>query len=320
MPGLDRGVLIPTTVSVVITVWNRYTFVDRAVRSALAQADDAVRVEVVVIDDGSSTPIHLDEAADPRVSLVREPVTTGVAAARNRGVTESTGEWVTFLDDDDVLLAGALRRLLEAARGGGRAVVVLLGSIQTQDEGGQVIEVRHAPSLPVGSDWRFEDLHGASHQVQNSMLVPRQLLVDVGGWDERIPSGWDHDDLFLRLNHAADIVGISAPTYGMTEHAGRTSRRHNHLWRAQGMMVTMAKHPQVFARHPAAHAHYLASMGFYFLQAGEWPAAATAAIAALRRDPWQRRLWFREAACLLGPTVYRGVRWLRGRAPAVGLT
>jgi hypothetical protein len=86
------------------------------------------------------------------------------------------------------------------------------------------------------------------------------------------------------------------------------------------MMVTMAKHPQVFARHPAAHAHYLAAMGFYFLQAGEWRAAATAAIGALRRDPWQRRLWSREAACLLGPSVYRGVRRLRGRAPAVGLT
>lgn len=319
MPGLSGGIVTPTTVSVVITVWNRHAFVCRAVRSALAQADEAVRVEVVVVDDGSEAPVRL-ELSDPRVSLVREPVTSGVASARNRGVAESTGEWVTFLDDDDVLLPNALRRLLAASSESGREPVVLLGAVQSQDESGRVIEVRHPPSLPVGSDWRFEDLQGASEQVQNSMLVPRRLLVDVGGWDERIPSGWDHDDLFLRLNHAADIVGVSAPTYGMTEHPGRTSRRHNYLWRAQGMMVTMEKHPQVFARHRAAHAHYLAAMGFYFLQAGDWRAASTAAIRAFRRDPWQRRLWSREAACLAGPKVYRGVLRLRGRTLAVGLT
>lgn len=318
MPGRSKPFVTPTTVSVVITVWNRHKFVDRAVSSALAQDDDDVGVEVVVVDDGSEAPVRLAED-DARVSLVRHPVTKGVAAARNRGVTESTGKWVTFLDDDDVLLPGAVRRLLGAAEASGRHPVVLLGSVQAQDEDGRVLEVRHPPSLPGGSDWRFEDLQGASEQVQNSLLVPRRLLAEVGAWDERIPSGWDHDDLFLRLNHAADIIGVHAPTYGMTEHRGRTSRRHNYLWRAQGMMVTMSKHPQVFARHRSAHAHYLASMGFYFLQAGDWRVAAAAAMRAFLRDPWQRRLWYVEAACLAGPSAYRGLLRLRGRHPSVGL-
>nr|HPM78027.1 glycosyltransferase family 2 protein [bacterium] len=102
-------------ITVVIPCYNLGAYVGEAVDSALAQADAAV--EVLLIDDGSTdaaTVRRLDELARrERVTMIRTP-NRGVAAARNAGLEQATGEFVMFLDADDRLLPGALRLMAEA--------------------------------------------------------------------------------------------------------------------------------------------------------------------------------------------------------------
>jgi glycosyltransferase involved in cell wall biosynthesis len=96
--------------SVVIPVFGRQEEVQRAVRSVLSQDVD---LEVLVVDDGSPTPISLEL---PRVKVLRHGVNKGAAAARNAGVAAARTDWIAFLDSDDVWPAGSLRPRLEAAR------------------------------------------------------------------------------------------------------------------------------------------------------------------------------------------------------------
>ena len=85
------------SVSVVITTRERPELLRRALASI------PLGHEVVVVDDGSTVPVVVD---DPRVRVVRRKRSGGAGAARNAGITASSGDWVGFCDDDDVWLPG----------------------------------------------------------------------------------------------------------------------------------------------------------------------------------------------------------------------
>ncbi len=92
-------------ISVIIAAYNVECYVERAINSALIQADgaDAPAVEVIVIDDGSTdrTWEILSRIADPRVRCFQLPGNSGPSAARNAGIARASGRWIAVLDGDD---------------------------------------------------------------------------------------------------------------------------------------------------------------------------------------------------------------------------
>jgi len=88
------------TVSVIIPVYNREKFIHAAIESVLAQSHRPT--EIIVVDDGST-----DRTAEI-VQAFNSPVrylfsrNEGPAAARNKGLALSCGEFVAFLDSDDL--------------------------------------------------------------------------------------------------------------------------------------------------------------------------------------------------------------------------
>jgi GT2 family glycosyltransferase len=97
MSGTSRH---PPAVSVVIPTFNRARTVVRAVESVLAQTVPVL--EVIVVDDGSDDDTAgICSAMPAPVRYVRQR-NAGPAAARNRGMRETRGEYVAFLDSDDV--------------------------------------------------------------------------------------------------------------------------------------------------------------------------------------------------------------------------
>jgi len=87
-------------VSVIIPLYNKGPYVERAMQSVLGQTIH--NLELIVVDDGST-----DDGAkivqsynDPRIRLIQQQ-NAGVSVARNRGVAESRADFITFLDADD---------------------------------------------------------------------------------------------------------------------------------------------------------------------------------------------------------------------------
>jgi len=98
-------------VSVVIPLYDKGPYIARALNSVLSQTVQSF--EVIVVDDGST-----DNGAevvkgfvDPRIKLIRQE-NQGVSAARNRGISEATTDFIAFLDADDEWLPKHLETLL----------------------------------------------------------------------------------------------------------------------------------------------------------------------------------------------------------------
>lgn len=88
--------------SVIIAVYNREFLITRALESLLNQ--DFKNWEAIIIDD-CSTDMTLNSVkpflSDKRLELISTETNSGVAKARNIGIKESTGNFITFLDSDD---------------------------------------------------------------------------------------------------------------------------------------------------------------------------------------------------------------------------
>lgn len=96
------------TVSVLMGAYNYAQYVGRAIESALEQDYPADRMEIVVVDDGSTddTPQIVSELAERhpgRIKFVQQ-ANGGYIAATNRAMSEAGGELLALLDADDVWL------------------------------------------------------------------------------------------------------------------------------------------------------------------------------------------------------------------------
>lgn len=86
-------------VSVIIPNFNYLRYIEKCLESVLSQ--DYPNIEVIVVDDGSTDEsVNYVTTLTPKVKLVQQQ-NSGVSVARNRGLLESRGEFLAFLDADD---------------------------------------------------------------------------------------------------------------------------------------------------------------------------------------------------------------------------
>ncbi|MBR3803058.1 MAG: glycosyltransferase family 2 protein [Clostridia bacterium] len=102
-------------VSVVIPVYNATKYLARTLDSALRQTHK--NLEIILIDDCSkddSLKMMYDYAArDSRIKVLESEKNQGVAAVRNRGIQEATGEYIALLDSDDVWVEDKIERQIK---------------------------------------------------------------------------------------------------------------------------------------------------------------------------------------------------------------
>ncbi|MDL2214902.1 glycosyltransferase [Dysgonomonas sp. OttesenSCG-928-M03] len=106
-------------ISFVIPVYNTGAYLPRCIDSILSQDTDKSLYEIIIINDGSTdnSGVIIDELAstDSCVKVIHS-ANEGLGAARNKGIKQSSGKYIFFLDPDDYILDGALRSLIDFAR------------------------------------------------------------------------------------------------------------------------------------------------------------------------------------------------------------
>lgn len=102
-------------VSIIIPAYNTEQYIHRAIESSIRQTYK--NIEIIIIDDGSTDGTlgvaQSYEPKDSRVKVIHQE-NKGVSSARNHGIREAKGEFITFLDSDDWFEDNAVEVLVEA--------------------------------------------------------------------------------------------------------------------------------------------------------------------------------------------------------------
>ena len=105
------------SVSVIVPVYNVEKYLARCLDSLLGQTQPDI--EILVVNDGSTDTSGriVDEYAQKYPDRIRafHMENEGVSAARNRGVAEAEGKYLTFVDSDDYVTVDYLELMVEAA-------------------------------------------------------------------------------------------------------------------------------------------------------------------------------------------------------------
>jgi glycosyltransferase involved in cell wall biosynthesis len=209
-------------VSVIIPCYNQAHLLPFAIDSALRQTYP--RVEVVVVNDGSTDGFSaVARRYGDAIKVVEQP-NSGLSAARNAGIAAADGDFIVLLDSDDVLVphcvASRMRLMLADEEVG-----VVTGYYREIDEAGNVLpripELRRLSSLP----YVYQTLK-RNWGPPVSWTIRRRAIELCGSFDPFLRSCEDWD-LLIRISMRFKIA--YDPEVGAYYRQLPTSMSRNHI-------------------------------------------------------------------------------------------
>jgi glycosyltransferase involved in cell wall biosynthesis len=187
--------------SIVIPTFERRDLVCDTVRT-LSELTFEGTFEVIVVVDGSTdgTAAALVKLECPFPLSIIEQENSGLAAARNRGAAEASGDILLFLDDDMIAQADLLNQHARFYRAGAGADAVAGGIVE---EAGAFAGFRTSAT-------HDEEISSPFGVYGGHISVRRAAFDDVGGFDPNFTScgdyGHEDSDLAYRLLHRFRIM------------------------------------------------------------------------------------------------------------------
>ena len=142
--------------SIIIPAYNYAHTLERALNSVLIQKRD--NTELLIINDGSNDNtvevIERLQGTVPNAFRVIHQNNSGLAATRNKGIAESNGDFLIFLDADDELAENALEYLEQAIEKNPSIDMVIGAHISVQPDGQK--KLRSREPLSQSREHRFK--------------------------------------------------------------------------------------------------------------------------------------------------------------------
>lgn len=195
----------PYSVVAIIALYNGAEFIERSIRTVLAQTRKPD--EFIVVDDGSTDggAAIVERLAEehPSIRLLKKE-NGGQSSARNFAVAHSTSRLIALLDQDDGWYPNHIEELIKPFEAGDR---FKLGWVYSDlDECDRFGRVRNRCMLQMLPQEHPKTqlarcLSEDMFILPSASLIAREAFEDVGRFDERL-SGYEDDDLFIRLFYA----------------------------------------------------------------------------------------------------------------------
>lgn len=237
-----------TSVSIVIPCYNGGDLVLSAVDSALAQSHPSV--EVIVVDDGSTDPrtlAALETTADAGDARVVRQTNAGLSGARNRGIEESTGDYILPLDHDDEIAvdyAAKAAAILDAQAN--------VGIVYARAERfGETTGEWDLPEFSMKAMFARNVIHACA-------MFRRSDWHAAGGYSVSLRRGYEDYDFWLRiLALGREAVRINEVLFRYRDTGGSMASGMTNDDRVDALAHIFAANSDVYVQHADAMAEML---------------------------------------------------------------
>jgi len=296
-------------VSVIVPVYNRAHLLTETVASILAQTYR--NIEIILVNDGSTDNslevIKALQQENHDVIRIVDQNNQGQTIARNKGIEQSHGKYVAFLDSDDLWVPDKLEQQIPLFD---RNVGLVYGGVEFIDECGETIGFD--PCDPHVQGEIYPQLLVKNRMTGGSVVVLREALEKVGVFDPEF-SAAENWDLWLRICkvYQAKLVNKAVVKY----------RRHESNMSKDMMLMLNAKR-QIMVKHcdqkspnkliarysRLAEADLLYKLGVYYFSREQFGEAIRNFSQVIMIFPFYEDTPVRLLRCFLG---CRGNRMLR---------
>lgn len=276
-------------ISVIIPAYNAGEYIEETLRSVLNQSYS--HIEVIVIDDGSTdnTEALLKKHSDQRLKYIKQANSGGPAHPRNVGINVAKGEFIAIFDSDDLMSQYKLETQLKALELNPEAafccsnfsIINDKGDISTPDfwktnKVFQKLDISHRDEL---GNYLFKTaaiidsllLH--NFIASSSMLIRKQILTTLGGFDESLENTDDYD-MWLRIQQLHGCICIPQVLHQYRVRSGSITSRGIHKL-VDGRTTVLKRHiDKATKKSTALHVKktitkYQTSAGYYYFQQQE---------------------------------------------------
>lgn len=178
--------------SVVIPLYNKKESVLRAVHSVLNQTYK--NFELIIVDDGSTDGSYnqLSNVHDSRVKVIKQS-NSGVSVARNKGVQNSTSDYVCFLDADDEWDESFLYEIMSLILDSPESVIFCTRYEMINEKGKPFIGKLFTKDNYFGVLNDFYSAYSKSRSLicSSNVCVNKNMLLKVGGFPVGVKTGED---------------------------------------------------------------------------------------------------------------------------------
>ncbi len=184
--------------SIIVPTCNRLDTLPRALNSL--QFQNMADIEIVIVDDSKESLIEeisllVSQTVSTSivVKVIRNEGIHSAARARNLGVSQADGEFITFLDDDDIYLPGRLNNMLNIIKEGKYSLVSSGRFFESGD-----FEVINKQAKQKFGEISIQDIKYLN-DIDIGFMIKKSRFEELGGFNINLKSLEDWDFILRHL-------------------------------------------------------------------------------------------------------------------------